>query len=158
MSHSYSATLPVLGPVDLIDARQRASVLTLAGGYTLIEQAGLRLDAFVGARVWMTKASIGLPPLDLSFSDTMSWAEPLVGGRVRAELSPRWSAIVHGDAGGFGAGSESTWQFLVTANYQVSNHLFLSAGYRRLTFDYRGGGRLLHGRLGGPLIGATWRF
>lgn len=158
VSQSASATLPVFGPMEIINSRQRLSVLTLAGGYTLIDHSGLRLDAIVGARMWMTKASVGLPPLDLSFSDTMNWAEPLVGARARAELSPRMSAIAYGDAGGFGAGSESTWQFLVTSNYQLSDRFFLSAGYRRLTFDYRGGGRLLHGRLGGPLIGATWRF
>jgi hypothetical protein len=66
--------------------------------------------------------------------------------------------LVYFDVGGFGVGSEITWQAAVTANYPATDNLFLSFGYRYLYLEYRDGRRVFEGAMTGPVIGATWRF
>jgi hypothetical protein len=65
---------------------------------------------------------------------------------------------VHADIGGFGIGSDSTWQVVATANYQISKALHLSAGYRHLAVDRDESGTRIDISMSGPLLGATWRF
>ncbi|WP_262983254.1 hypothetical protein [Paracoccus mutanolyticus] len=43
-------------------------------------------------------------------------------------------------------------------NYQVTDQLYVSAGYRQLNVDYRDGGTRLDVTMAGPILGATWRF
>lgn len=70
----------------------------------------------------------------------------------------RWSTLLYRDAGGFGAGSEFTWQLLAVVNNQVRDHLFLSPGYRQLNVDYRYHVQRLNQRMSDPVLGATLRF
>ncbi|AYF00260.1 hypothetical protein PY32053_00583 [Paracoccus yeei] len=67
--------------------------------------------------------------------------DPIVAARANFTLSLCWSAIVYMDYGGFGAGSESTSQALITANYPMTDRLYLSGGFRRLDVDYRSAAR-----------------
>lgn len=69
-----------------------------------------------------------------------------------------WSTLPYRDVGGFGAGSEFTWQLLTVVNDQVRDHLFLSAGCRQLNVDYRHHVQRLNLRMSGPVLGATLRF
>ncbi len=55
-------------------------------------------------------------------------------------------------------GSDFTWQLAVTANYQVSDRVFLSLGWRQLHLDYSDDGTEFDGSMGGPLVGATLTF
>ena len=57
-------------------------------------------------------------------------------------------------AGGFSV----TWQAVGTLNYQVADQVYLSAGYRHMSFDYRKDGMILDVDMTGPLFGATFRF
>lgn len=43
-------------------------------------------------------------------------------------------------------------------NYQMTDNLFLSGGYRRMDLDYRSGGIRADVTMQGPLLGLTWRF
>ena len=139
--------------------------LTLALGYSVVEEPDVTLDLLAGARAWWIRASVRgdarLAPFfegSAAGSASLSWVDPILGARLRWQLSPRWSLIGYADIGGFGAGSRFTWQILGTANYQVSDQVFLSAGYRHMSFDYRSGGRVLDLDMSGPLLGMTVRF
>jgi len=74
------------------------------------------------------------------------------------QLAARWSLLGYMDVGGFGVGSDLTWQVAVTANYQASERLYLSIGWRHLYVDYSGGGTVFKGAMTGPVIGTTWTF
>ena len=67
-----------------------------------------------------------------------------------------------GDYGGFGVGSESTWQLVFGASYLPSPNVELYAAYRILSFDYEegsGADRLsLDLTYSGPMIGIGYRF
>jgi hypothetical protein len=81
---------------------------------------------------------------------------------VLLTLSRQVTLVVRGDVGGFGVGSELTWNLVGNFLYQVSRTVYLSVGYRALDMDYEQGSgasrfkfdMLLHG----PVLGAVFRF
>jgi hypothetical protein len=49
---------------------------------------------------------------------SLNWADPLVGARYHAMLSPRFGVSVYGDIGGFNTGSRLTWQAIENLHLQ----------------------------------------
>lgn len=138
-------------------AKVQQSSLTLTGGYQWQPTPQDSIDTMVGVRGWHLRSSLQVAPL-LSERMSKSFVDPIVALRWRHQWSDRWSTLLYADAGGFGVGSESTWQVLATVNYQLRDTVYLSAGYRQLNVDYRSGHQRLDVRLGGPVLGATFRF
>jgi hypothetical protein len=99
-------------------------------------------------------------------SGTIDWVDPLVGGRVRLAIAPGHELFVRGDVGGFGVGSQFSWQAVggYTFDYAVQNGITYSGliGYKALYADYaQGQGRrryefdmLQHG----PVVGISLRW
>ena len=86
---------------------------------------------------------------------------PLVGVNVIAELAERWAIRAEADIGGFGVGSDLTWnaQAVLTYRFTVLGHdAFAAAGYRALSWDYKNGGFAWDVTMSGPMIGAGMRF
>jgi hypothetical protein len=83
-------------------------------------------------------------------------------GRMLLTLAERFTFGVQGDIGGFGAGSQFTWNVEGVFLYRVAHLVSLGVGYRALDIDYqRGSGAtkftfdmLIHG----PLLGAVFHF
>ncbi len=149
-------------PVRVSGEVQQTS-LTLAAGYSVVQQPGVVVDLLAGARGWHVDASVRAATDIPEFprfrgGDTEAWVDPIVAARARVDLAPDWSVIGYVDVGGFGAGSDMTWQAVATVNYRFSERLYLSAGYRHLSFDYDRRGTKLDIDMGGPLFGATLRY
>lgn len=99
-------------------------------------------------------------------SGSVDWVDPFIGARLRHDLAPGQTFSVRGDIGGFGAGSELTWQALaaysfqmcVTERYAIEGYL----GYRALSVDYsQGAGNTRYDYdtvQHGPVSGLTVRF
>lgn len=138
------------------DLRQYS--LTLAGGYRALADGPFTLDLLGGVRVWDVRARVSSPVLPGRVSRSRSFADPIVAVRANLRLAPGWSLLAYGDVGGAGVGSEFTSQLAATVNYQVSDRILLSAGYRQLHVDYREDGMRVDVRMQGPLVGATLRF
>ncbi len=159
LSWSSSSQSGVVGPGVPASGRIRQIWGTVAGGYRVVEGPGATLDLLLGARAWNTNASVSVPILGLSAETTFRFVDPLLMARSNLRFAPRWSALIYGDIGGFGVGSDQSFQVLGTLNYQISEQFFLSAGYRYLTLDYQSDdGRELDLEINGPIVGATWRF
>lgn len=135
---------------------------TAAVGYSLVERPDFVVDVLGGVRYWGVDTSLKLkhhiPALPSKFEDDESWTDPILIARGRIRLSANWSAILYADIGGFGAGSDLTWQGLGTFNYEMNDAFYLSLGYRYLALDYSDGGLKLDLGMGGPLAGLTYRF
>ena len=134
-----------LGPV----VYPSLAVDVLAGGrYVLLER---EVD-FTGGRFGR----------EADIEDDVDWIEPFVGGRVTLRFSHRAAVIVRGDAGGFGVGSDLTWNLVGTFQYSLSRAVSLDVGYRVLDIDYeQGSGANLFTfdvRMHGPVLGAVFRF
>jgi hypothetical protein len=73
-------------------------------------------------------------------SRTDDWFDPYVGLRGRYNFTDRLYATAKGDIGGFGIGSDLTWQAEAALGWQVTARVFAEAGYRALGIDYEDDG------------------
>jgi len=95
-------------------------------------------------------------------SASKDWIDPLVGVQVFTPLSEKWWVGVRGDIGGFGVGSELSWQAYANLGLRVSRVTSLVLGYRALDIDYVDG-ELPHYvgldlLVSGPQLGAVFTF
>jgi hypothetical protein len=138
------------------------------------------LDLLAGARYWRQEASIHLAltaTLDvagLSLSGTraiaragdVDWVDPLIGFRVRHRLAPGQELMVRGDVGGFGAGSEFSWNVVGAYSFEIGVYRWATVsgvlGYRALAVDFEkssGASRYDYDVVQhGPLLGLTLSF
>lgn len=132
--------------------------MTLAAGRRVVDDAGQTVDLLAGLRAWQVQGEVAVPLAGVSLSPEERFADPILAIRAHAPLSDRWSLIAYADVGGFGLGSDLTYQVAATANWQATDNLYLSVGFRQLYLDYDQGGTAFKVKMAGPLLGATWRF
>jgi len=70
-------------------------------------------------------------------SDT--WFDPILITRLSTDINDKWLFQFRGDLGGFGVGSDFTWQLQGYAGYRFTKVFQLTAGYRILSTDYKKG-------------------
>lgn len=157
-SHASSSKQGRLPPGLPAEGRLEQSSLTLAAGGRVYASERLSLDLLAGLRRWDLDASVRVPLAGVSRAPGATFTDPLLAARVNIAVAPRWSLLGYVDVGGFGTGSDHTYQWLATVNYQPGERWVFSGGLRALSVDYRDGGTRLDARLAGPLIGASWRF
>lgn len=131
---------------------------TLAAGKRFQAGPQTTLDLLGGARFWSIDGSVSVPLAGVNVAREANFTDPIVALRTNTQLNPHWFLLAYVDAGGFGVGSDVTWQAAVTANYKVSDHFYLSGGLRHLYVDYSDSGADFEGSMTGPIIGATFRF
>jgi hypothetical protein len=115
--------------------------------------------------------TVSLPELGLELegsravarSGNLSWLDPIVGVRFRHTFSGGDRLQLRGDIGGFGLGSDLTWQVVGTYSYDFNDGAISAViGYRAMGIDYeRGSGLASTGIdlvLHGPLLGLTFRW
>jgi hypothetical protein len=122
------------------------------------------LDLGAGARVWWVdqhlsvKLRPGVPvgPFARRFDQDWDWVDFVVAARVRARLAEKLALTVSGDYGGFDLGSSShrTWSLTGFFSYRLGEHWDLMLGWRTLEFERSA----THLEMGGPLVGALYRF
>jgi hypothetical protein len=139
----------------------KETIGTFLLSYRVVDAKPAYLDFFAGARVYSFYSEIVLRPnlaqTGFAANGTSTWVDPIVGVRGRYYLSSLFFFNGYGDVGGFGAGSEISWQVLGTVGIQAARWCDLQLGYRALGFEYEGRGNqeiTTHG----PIIGATIRF
>jgi hypothetical protein len=97
-----------------------------------------------------------------SASRDASWVDPLVGLQYNVPISNAWRFNLRGDVGGFGIGSDLSYQILANVRWQAGDTFGVIMGYRVIGFDYEDG----HGQHyqhydlveQGPLVGVTISF
>lgn len=95
-------------------------------------------------------------PVDKSADE--NWLDPVVGFRAQWNINPQWYLAGRSDIGGFGAGSELTWEFLATVGYNFTEHFSTELGYRYLYTDYSNGGFTYDIADAGLYISFNYRF
>jgi hypothetical protein len=121
------------------------------------EKKGLSFDALVGVRALFVDVEIELGPLS-TFSRDKWLVDPIIGGRFHMGLSERWLLSLRGDIGGFGVGSDLTWNAWASLGYRLSERATLAFGYRHLAIDYSSGNLELDLEFSGPFLGMSFRF
>lgn len=153
-STSDSTALP-LGLSARVKVRQSSATVT--AGYAVEVSEDSSIDVMAGLRYWDIDAAVDVPGL-LSTRSGSRFIDPIAAARWRQTLGPRWSSVLYADVGGFGVGSDATWQIVALANYQATAQVFVSAGYRHQSLDYGDNGKRLDMSLSGPMLGVTYVF
>jgi len=124
----------------VITANVKASefILTEKVGFRIVDEEKVKVDVLTGFRYWHFGQNLKFTPstLGLNFSRSQNWVDPLLGGRMLAELAPKVTVTLAGDVGGWGVGSQLDYQLVALLGYQIKPGWSLQAGYRYLYVDY----------------------
>jgi hypothetical protein len=132
--------------------------ITALAGARVEDSAALTIDLLAGARLWDVDGQVDVPLAGVALAPGKTFLDPVVAARLNAPVAPRLTALLHADIGGFGIGSDFSYQVVATANYRASDRFYISAGWRHLHLDYAEAGTVFNGSQTGPIIGATFRF
>jgi opacity protein-like surface antigen len=142
-------------------SRVKTTEASAIGLFTLAEQPGGRFELGGGLRAWWLNTEIRLDPGLLpgrTVDQTTNWVDPIIAARASLRLNDRLSLTGYGDIGGFGVGSEFTWQAIATLDWRVSDWISASVGYRWIQIEYDSGRATIDLEMSGPIVGASFRF
>jgi hypothetical protein len=88
-------------------------------------------------------------------SGTQSWVDPFIGFRGRYNVTEKFYVSGRGDIGGFGIGSDLTWNAVGALGYQWNKRLSTELGYRCLSVDYSDDGFVYDTETSGLFLGLT---
>ena len=113
-----------------------------------------------GFRVTYMRTELDVHP-GRTVDSSEAWVEHLIGSRFGLDLAERWAITGEANVGGFGVGSDFTWNAQAYVGYQFS--LFgrpttLLVGYRALYQDYHHRNFEWDVTMHGPVIGTAIRF
>lgn len=91
-------------------------------------------------------------------SGNEQWIDPIVGVRGQYNFNEHFFAAVYGDIGGFGIGSDLTWQVSGSLGYNFNKNVFTELGYRYLQIDYSDGGFEYDVATSGFFVGLGFNF
>jgi opacity protein-like surface antigen len=145
------------------DAKLEQTMLAVAGMYRLTEAntpvdllAGVRytdieIDATIGASLFARSGVVDR-------SRSKDWFDPYIGLRAQLPIANHWKLVGYADVGGFGVGSDLTWQYAAGINYEFSSSMNAKFGYRRMRIDYDKKNFLYDMKLEGLYFGLGIRF
>lgn len=141
---------------DFLDAEldSRTAEITLVGGYRVADNGPVKVDLLAGGRMNWFKTTLQLDGPNRSEEGSVKedWFDPLIAGRVVAPLGGKWGLSVYGDIGGFGVGSDLTWQGVATVNYRINHKMAVGLGWRYFKVNYDHGDFLYDVAQSGPLL------
>ena len=152
-----TAGLPAGGEIK---ADVKGGIAEIDGFYRIKRDVHF-FDILAGFRYTALDVDVDIRPGPSAGVD-QNWWDPLVGGRWTWNFGKQWQFAARGDIGGFGVGSDFTWNASGLFIWQPWKHVSLAAGYRALDQDYEdGSGRdrfkwdvTMHG----PLAGINFRW
>jgi hypothetical protein len=132
-------------------------MLTPKIGYRVINQEKFKVDALTGFRFWHLGQSLNFNPclMCTNFSASQNWVDPLVGGRIQLDLTPKVVVNIFGDVGGWGTGANIDYEIVGALGYRIKPRWTLQVGYRYTGVDYSSQGFLFNVIEPGIFFGAT---
>jgi hypothetical protein len=156
METRRASSFSLFAPSDLnLEGGFQAAAVE-AGGFYRFGKEPVTFDVLAGIRYINIEAhaEAGL----LVANGDASFIEPLIGGNLRFRLSRRWDLSVSGDAGGFGLGSELTYDSRATIRYRFSKLADLGVGYRYVGVEYKKYGFTFDSQIAGPVVGFAFHW
>ena len=113
-------------------------------------------------RVNTLQGKLGFKRTGGDVSQDQTWVDPIGGLLLRSPAEHRLQVKAYAEIGGFGAGSDLTWQFFPTVGFKFNDRVSMEVGYRWLDLDYEdgeGNQRFAYDVLTqGPVAGLSIRF
>lgn len=121
----------------------------------------LSFGVLVGGRYFHLKNSLEQSDGE-SLEQTGQFIDPIVGGYVHFRLVKALTLAAAGDIGGFGIGSDFTWNAWTRLDVRLADWVWINAMYRAFDTKYEEGSGDdkigLNARIAGPAVGAVFRF
>ncbi|QRM31571.1 hypothetical protein [Microvirga sp. VF16] len=156
------------------------AIAEVGAAYEVARSGPVAFDILGGARYWYQEADLSFAiagTVDIgdlqvagarafARSGSVDWLDPMIGARVRYTVAPGHELLLRGDIGGFGVGSDFSWQAIGAYGFEFGTYQGITfsgvIGYRALYVDYvQGEGRrryefdmLQHG----PILGLSMRW
>ena len=140
---------PVRSDLDVIEAQ-------LALAWRVARGSRVDCDLLAGLRVIGLEARLASGAVDADRSETL--LDPLIGVRGNVRLAGDWRLSLYADVGGFGAGTELSYQLAAIVEYAITDRIAVGLGYRQLGLDVEEPHLEFDGAIGGPLLGCGFRF
>jgi hypothetical protein len=127
-------------------------------GYTVKPAPSIDVDLMAGSRLWAVRSTLGVSrdTTQRTRERSPTWADALLGGRVRWRVDPRWQINLAGDGGA--GGSKATGEGMATASYSVSRYWSLFLSYRYLYENYHKRDYFFTGHVAGPVLGGAYTW
>jgi hypothetical protein len=120
---------------------------------------GLRVNGLDGGLTFKEQSVVAA---GTELSQSAWWVDPIVGLSLRSDVRRRVNAAIYSEIGGFGLGSDLTWQLFPVVAVRVSERGALELGYRWLSIDYtrdEGPNQFVWDALTqGPVVGFRFQF
>lgn len=104
------------------------------------------LEVGVGARLNYLQSNVDVlmnnvheGSKEISGKNDKTWFDPVIITRLSTDIKDKWLFQFRADVGGFGIGSDLTWQLQGYVGYRFTKLFQLTAGYRVLSTDYKSG-------------------
>lgn len=127
-----------------------------------LRQIGPAADVTFGLRVNTLQGELTFKGPDVTRNQDKTWVDPIAGVTLRTPADHRAQLRLYTEVGGFGAGSDFTWQVFPSVSFRLSQKASLDFGYRWLDVDYATGERNEQFRYDvltqGPVFGFGFRF
>ncbi len=143
-------------------ARMDTRMLTVSGygAFRAHETETVAFDLLGGFRYYESRVGLGLsanllPATRYDMEET--WADAVVGARVRVDFADAWFASAMGDVAVAGD-SDSSWQVLGIVGYRFNDRWSVQGGWRHLDVEKRMDGVDVGLEMSGPMVGMTYRF
>ncbi|HWK81122.1 MAG TPA: hypothetical protein VNP95_10135, partial [Thermomicrobiales bacterium] len=156
------------------------AIVEVGATYEVARSGPLAFDVLGGARYWHQEADVSFDITGVvdagglqiagtrafARSGSVDWLDPVIGARVRYAVAPGHELFLRGDIGGFGVGSDFSWQAVGGYGFEFGTYQGVTfagvLGYRALSVDYAQGegtrryefDMIQHG----PILGISARF
>ncbi len=143
---------------DVIDkslTKFSPALLAKYPGLKNVPASMLREAKTAGARKLADRIEKALPT---SADQDRWWIDPIVGLRAQVNFTRWLFAAAQGDTGGFGAGSQITWNTQATLGVNFTRNVALEAGYRYMYVDYDKDNFLYNVNMPGAFAGLIFKF
>jgi hypothetical protein len=132
------------------------------GGFYRFTYGDHTIDGLGGLRYSSMDVDLDFPGPIPSIGQREDWVDPFIGGRWKWKFADKWQTDLRGDIGGFGIGSDITWNLFGLIFYKPWKHASIFGGYRVLYQDYSSGSGnnkfAFDATMHGPILGLnfTW--
>ncbi len=171
----YKRTWGVIVDIDYLDLKNSMSLpmgisqnvdlnLTLAelSGFYRFNRNEYSIDVIAGLKYVEMENRVSVVGGPTLFDDSKDWTDPLIGARWIWGFADGWSLIARGDIGGFGLGSDFSWQALGLVEWQPWKYASFITGYRAFGVDYKDGSGpdsfKFDATIHGPVIGLNFKW
>lgn len=121
-----------------VEIDSKTTAVTALGGYRVVDKGPVIVDLLAGGRLNGNVQEVQYHGtlVDVSRKVKKWWIDPIVATRISAPLGGKVGLTLYGDIGGFGIGSDLTWQGIATVNYQISRKMSAGLGWRYFKLNY----------------------